>query len=88
MSCTQWPSVCRIKERCTGEKSEQGSKQGARCSDFFLALARYQRRMLFFIWYDELSYIYEPHGTQDEAWSTTLEGSVMLKASDRLRCTG
>ncbi len=37
--------------------------------------------MLFYIYYDELSYIYEPHGTQAEVWSTTLEGSEMLKAS-------
>ena len=37
--------------------------------------------MLFYIWYDELSYIYEPHGTEPEFWSTTLEGSEMLKAS-------
>ncbi len=37
--------------------------------------------MLFYIWYDEQSYIYEPHGTQDDVWSTTLEGSVLLKAS-------
>ncbi len=36
--------------------------------------------MLFSISYDEYSYIYEPHGTQDEVWSTTLEGSEMLKA--------
>ena len=37
--------------------------------------------MLFYIYYDELSYIYEPHGTQVEVWSTTLEGTQMLKAS-------
>ena len=37
--------------------------------------------MLLYISYDELSYIYEPHGTQGEVWDTTLEGSEMLKAS-------
>ena len=37
--------------------------------------------MLFYIWYDEMSYIYEPHGTQEEVWDTTLEGGDMLKAS-------
>ncbi len=37
--------------------------------------------MLFYISYDEYSYIYEPHGTQDDVWSTTLEGGVLLKAS-------
>ena len=37
--------------------------------------------MLLYIYYDELSYIYEPHGTQTEVWSTTLEGSEVLKAS-------
>ena len=37
--------------------------------------------MWFYTYYDELSYIYEPHGTQEEAWSTTLEGSEILKAS-------
>ncbi len=37
--------------------------------------------MLLYITYDDYSYIYEPHGTQDEVWSTTFEGSVLLKAS-------
>ncbi len=37
--------------------------------------------MLVYIYYDELSYIYQPHGTQAEVWNTTLEGSEMLKAS-------
>ena len=37
--------------------------------------------MWLYIYYDELSYIYEPHGTQAEAWSTTIEGSEVLKAS-------
>ena len=37
--------------------------------------------MLLYISSDELSYIYEPHGTQGEVWDTTLEGSEMLKAS-------
>ena len=37
--------------------------------------------MLFSISYDELSYIYQPHGTEPEFWSTTLEGSEMLKAA-------
>ena len=37
--------------------------------------------MLLYISYDELSYVYEPHGTQGEVWDTTLEGSEMLKAS-------
>jgi hypothetical protein len=37
--------------------------------------------MLFSISYDELSYIYTPHGTEPEVWSTTLEGSEMLKAA-------
>ncbi len=37
--------------------------------------------MLLYITYDDYSYIYEPHGTQDDVWSTTLEGSVLLKAS-------
>ena len=37
--------------------------------------------MLFYIWYDEMSYIYEPHGTQEEVWDTTLEGGDTLKAS-------
>ncbi len=41
----------------------------------------YRESMWFYIYYDELSYIYEPHGTQEEAWSTTLEGSEILKAS-------
>ncbi len=36
--------------------------------------------MLLYIAYDEYSYIYEPHGTQDEVWSTTYEGSELLKA--------
>ncbi len=37
--------------------------------------------MLFYIWYDERSYIYEPHGTEPEFWSTTWEGSVLLRAA-------
>ncbi len=37
--------------------------------------------MWFYIYYDGQSYIYEPHGAQEEAWSTTFEGSEMLKAS-------
>ncbi len=37
--------------------------------------------MLFSISYDELSYIYQPHGTEPEVWSTTLEGSERLKAA-------
>ena len=37
--------------------------------------------MLLYVYYDELSYIYEPHGTQAEVWNTTSEGSEMLKAS-------
>ena len=36
--------------------------------------------MLFYISYDEFSYIYTPHGTEPEVWSTTLEGSELLKA--------
>ena len=36
--------------------------------------------MLFHVCYDEFSYIYQPHGTEPEFWSTTLEGSEMLKA--------
>ena len=37
--------------------------------------------MLFHVCYDEFSYIYQPHGTEPEFWSTTLEGSEMLKAA-------
>ncbi len=37
--------------------------------------------MLFHISYDELSYIYQPHGTEPEVWSTTREGSERLKAA-------
>ena len=37
--------------------------------------------MLFSISYDELSYIYQPHGTEPEFWSTTREGSERLKAA-------
>ena len=36
--------------------------------------------MLFYVSYDEFSYIYTPHGTEPEVWSTTLEGSELLKA--------
>ena len=36
--------------------------------------------MLFSISYDDYRYIYEPHGNQPEVWSTTPEGSEMLKA--------
>ncbi len=36
--------------------------------------------MLFYISYDEYSYIYEPHGIEPEVWSTTREGSEMLRA--------
>ena len=37
--------------------------------------------MLFAISYDEFSYIYQPHGTEPEVWSTTREGSERLKAA-------
>ncbi len=37
--------------------------------------------MLLFIFEDEHGWIYEPHGTEPEVWSTTLEGSEVLKAS-------
>jgi len=35
--------------------------------------------MLLFIREDEHGFIYEPHGTESECWSTTPEGSAVLK---------
>ena len=37
--------------------------------------------MLFVITQDEHGYVYEPHGNEPEVWSTTLEGSDLLKAA-------
>ncbi len=37
--------------------------------------------MLLFILEDEHGFIYEPHGIESCYWSTTLEGSDMLKAA-------
>jgi hypothetical protein len=37
--------------------------------------------MLLFITEDEHGYVYEPHGTEPEVWSTTLEGSDLIKAA-------
>jgi hypothetical protein len=37
--------------------------------------------MLLFLYEDEHGWIYEPHGTEDDFWSTTFEGSELLRSS-------
>jgi hypothetical protein len=37
--------------------------------------------MLLYLYEDEHGWIYEPHGSEHDCWSTTFEGSELLRAA-------
>jgi hypothetical protein len=54
---------------------------GLRSADTNSPLVFVKAKMLLFILEDEHGFIYEPHGIESCYWSTTPEGSDMLKAA-------